>query len=170
MGGNTLCLQRESQAALGGDMLLHWGQCHRRGLLQRGPFMCVLPHIVTPGYKSQLSGMKSQLFSYVSSNATCAPQADVSFQGWNRTGGKAPVFPRSVKKAQKLTCSNGDVLGSTGSLLVEHFGKWSVAPINTDTEQGWASPVSGISKTFSDYRLISFLSYTTLPWVYQVLP
>lgn len=183
MGGNTLWLKRDSQAALVGDVLLYWSQCHRRGLLQWGPFGCVLPHISTPRHKSQLSGMRSQSFSYVSSNATCSPQTDVSFQGWNCTGGKAPVFPRSVKKPQKLTCSNGHVLGSTGSLLVEHFGNQkvlrSVASISTDTEQGWPSPVSGmskgiskasgISKTFIDYRLIFFLSYTTLPLVYQVL-
>jgi len=131
MKESALYLNRGSQTALLGEVLLHWSQCSRMELERRNWSSevpsCVSFHtsLCSGTNKSQLSGMRSRSFSYVSSNATCTSQADACFQGWNWTIGKAAVSHRNVKKPQKLTSAAMGCLRR--SPLVPYW--WNLLPI-----------------------------------------
>lgn len=131
MEESALCLERESQTVLQGDVVLHWRQCSRRALQRRSwSLVCVLPHSSMLRYNSQLSGMRSRSFNHILSNAAYISQADVFFQGWK-------LAKRNVKKKknQELTCAGVEMCWEepTGFLLVEPFGSqealWSRASI-----------------------------------------
>lgn len=108
MEESALCLERESQTVLQGDVVLHWRQCSRRALQRRSwSLVCVLPHSSMLRYNSQLSGMRSRSFNHILSNAAYISQADVFFQGWK-------LAKRNVKKKSGANlCRSRNVLGGT---------------------------------------------------------
>lgn len=176
MEESGFCLKRESQTALLGRVPLRWSQCSRRAQREGAgpPRSCpVCPSKHQYGQnQSQLSEMRSRSFSNVHCPGRCLLSGGKPNR-WQSSG----ASEKREKTSEVNLCSNGDVLGGTrwfpgggtfwpSESCVKHG-------IHTQQIQSKRDLVLfhtslGIPKTFIDHRLIVLLSYTTLPWVYQV--